>query len=183
MRFEMRRGGELSVADWARVYRLHAGTFHRHGHEPYLSAAFFTEASAHPAIEPRVLLARYAGEIIATAIFFRGRDTLYGRYWGAAGEYHSLHFEACYHQGIEYCIAEGLAHFEPGTQGEHKIARGFSPTLTHSAHLVRDRRFHAAIDRYLGEERAAIRAYAADAAAHVPFRARDELPDLPPDGA
>ena len=129
---------------------------------------------------PQVLLARHHGQIIATAIFFRGRDTLYGRYWGAAGDYHSLHFESCYHQGIEYCIREGLARFEPGTQGEHKLARGFTPTLTHSAHLIREARFAGAIGRFLVEERAAVRAYAEEAAAHVPYRAREAPLDVPP---
>jgi predicted N-acyltransferase len=182
VRFELKGGGALSAAEWQRVYALHAATFHRHGHEPYLSLGFFREVSAQAAVEPKVLLARQGAEIIATAIFFRGRDALYGRYWGAAGEHHSLHFEACYHQGIEYCIAEGLARFEPGTQGEHKIARGFTPTLTHSAHLIRDRRFRGAIARYLSDERAAVRAYAREAHAHLPFRAAAELPDPAPDG-
>ena len=169
--FAMRRGSELSAAEWQRVYALHAGTFHRHGHEPYLTPGVFAALSASAACEPLVLTANFGNEIIATAIFFRGAETLYGRYWGAAAEFHSLHFEACYHQGIEYCIREGLQHFEPGTQGEHKVARGFVPRLTHSCHLIRDARFREAIGRYLAEERAAIRAYANDVAAHAPFRA------------
>ncbi len=177
VRFEWRGGAALSAAEWQRVYALHAATFHRHGHEPYLSLRFFREVSRAPATEPAVLLAWHGREIIATAIFFRGREALYGRYWGAAGDYHSLHFEACYHQGIELCIAEGLQRFEPGTQGEHKIDRGFTPTLTHSAHRIHDTRFRAAIERYLAEERVAIRAYAEEAGQHVPFRHRDELPD------
>ncbi len=181
--FEMRLAGELSAPEWERVYALHASTFHRHGHEPYLNPDFFAEVGRSESIAPRVLLARHHGDIIATAIFFQGRDTLYGRYWGAAGDFHSLHFEACYHQGIEYCIGQGLSRFEPGTQGEHKIARGFSPTLTESAHLIRDPRFRSAIERYLADERTAIRAYAADAAGHVPYRAEAPLPDLPADDA
>ena len=76
---------------------------------------------------------------MAAAIFFWSADTLFGRYWGAADEFHSLHFEACYHQGIEFCIEHGLARFEPGTQGEHKISRGFEPVLTWSAHFITDR--------------------------------------------
>ena len=183
VRFEMRLAGELSTPEWQRVYELHASTFHRHGHEPYLNPGFFAEVARQEAIAPRVLLARHHGDIIATAIFFEGREALYGRYWGAAGEFHSLHFEACYHQGIEYCIAKGLTRFEPGTQGEHKIARGFSPTLTASAHFIREARFRTAIERYLVDERAAIRAYAADAAGHVPYRDAVPLPDLPPDDA
>jgi predicted N-acyltransferase len=179
IRFEMRIGGELDALEWQRVYRLHAGTFHRHGNEPYLNPAFFAEISRTLPGQPQVLLARRGHELVATALFFRGADTLYGRYWGAAGDYHSLHFEACYHQGIEYCIREGLARFEPGTQGEHKLARGFSPTITYSAHRIADPRFAAAIGRYLDEERAAVRAYAADADQHVPFRASGRPLDVP----
>ncbi len=85
---------------------------------------------------------------IAVAIFFVGDDALYGRYWGAGGNYHSLHFETCYYQGIEYCIEKKLQRFEPGTQGEHKVPRGFVPTLMSSAHYIVDPRFAAAIADY-----------------------------------
>ena len=91
---------------------------------------------------------------MAAAVFFRSADTLYGRYWGADADYHSLHFETCYYQGIDYCIEHGLQRFEPGTQGEHKIARGFEPALTWSAHWIanaaaaaRDRRLPGARGR------------------------------------
>jgi predicted N-acyltransferase len=177
--FEWRSGAELSAKDWKTVHRLHADTFRRHGHEAYLNLAFFTEISRTLPGQPQVLLARQAGEIVATAIFFRGADTLYGRYWGAAGDHHSLHFEACYHQGIEYCIGAGLRRFEPGTQGEHKLARGFAPAFTRSAHEIVEPRFAQAIARFLDDERAAVRAYAQEAGQHVPFRRADEL-QLPP---
>ena len=170
IRFEWRAGDELTRAEWAEVHALKTATFHRHGHEPYLGLDCFLELSRTPACRPLVLLAHKGGELVACAIFFRGSDTLYGRYWGAASEYHSLHFEACYHQGIEYCIGAGLRRFEPGTQGEHKIARGFRPVLSYSAHHIDDPRFRAAIARFHDPERAAIEAYAAQAAQHVPFR-------------
>ena len=181
IRFSWRSGDALSAQEWRAVYALKTATFHRHGHEPYLSLACLLELSRSPACRPLVLLATHDAAILACAIFFRGADTLYGRYWGAAAEHHSLHFEACYYQGIEYCIREGLARFEPGTQGEHKIARGFRPTLTHSAHYIDDPRFHAAIARFLGEERAAIEAYAAEAGRRVPFRAAGPPLELPPE--
>ncbi|HUO94671.1 MAG TPA: GNAT family N-acetyltransferase [Steroidobacteraceae bacterium] len=179
--FEWRSGEQLSGAEWRAVYALKAATFHRHGHEPYVPLACFTELSRSAACRPLVLLATKDRALVACAIFFRGADTLYGRYWGADGEHHSLHFEACYYQGIEYCIREGLRRFEPGTQGEHKIARGFRPTLTYSAHAIGDPRFRAAIERYLGEERAAIEAYAAETARHVPFKAECPPIELPPE--
>jgi predicted N-acyltransferase len=103
-------------------------------------------------------------------VFFSGQDTLYGRYWGAAEALHSLHFEACYHQGVELALERGLRRFEPGTQGEHKVARGFGPTLTHSLHWLADRRFHEAVERYVAAEAAHVREYAAGIAEHVPFK-------------
>jgi predicted N-acyltransferase len=107
---------------------------------------------------------------VACAIFFQSADTLYGRYWGAETDQHSLHFETCYHQGVDYCIEHGLKRFEPGTQGEHKVARGFEPTLTWSAHFITDRRFRAAIEDYLEREGPSIDAYAEEIREHVPFR-------------
>jgi hypothetical protein len=167
---EWRAGSTLDAHDWAVVHALLATTFHRHGHEPYLPAAFFEQVSRCPATEPRVLLAKAGDAVVAAALFFRGLDTLYGRYWGCVEAHHSLHFETCYHQGVEYCIQEGLQRFEPGTQGEHKIARGFAPTLTHSAHRIVDPRFEAAIRRYLDAERASVDAYFQSAGEHTPFR-------------
>ena len=173
---EWRHGSTLSEAEWQSVHGLLAGTFHRHGHEPYLPMDFFAAASREQATEPRVLLARAGGHVVAAALFFQGRDTLYGRYWGSTEAHHSLHFETCYHQGVEYCIREGVQRFEPGTQGEHKIARGFAPTLTRSAHRIADPRFAAAIGRYLTAERASIEDYATQAGSHVPFRRDLVLP-------
>src|SRR5690606_4916245 len=103
-----------------------------------------------------VKLALLQDQPVATAIFFRGPDTLYGRYWGALADFHSLHFETCYHQGIEFCIEHGIQRFEPGTQGEHKVARGFLPARTTSAHWIADTRFAAAIARSLDAEHAAV---------------------------
>jgi predicted N-acyltransferase len=107
---------------------------------------------------------------VAAAIFFVGPDALFGRYWGAAGDFHSLHFELCYHQGIEFCIAQGLARFEPGTQGEHKVARGFVPSRSWSAHYLTDARFRTAIADFLRREAVAVEDYAETVNAHVPYR-------------
>ncbi|HEV2443266.1 MAG TPA: peptidogalycan biosysnthesis protein, partial [Steroidobacteraceae bacterium] len=85
-------------------------------------------------------------------------------------DYHSLHFETCYHQGIEFCIERGVQRFEPGTQGEHKVSRGFEPTLTWSAHYIADAAFREAIGDYLEREGGAIDHYAAEVREHVPYR-------------
>jgi uncharacterized protein len=168
--FDTCMGGDLDGRLLDRVYAFHRDTFLRHGHEPYLTRSFFAEIARTLGDALMIKVARHGSKAVAAAIFFRSNDTLFGRYWGAEAEYHSLHFETCYHQGIEYCIQQGLQRFEPGTQGEHKVARGFEPVLTWSAHYIADRRFREAIDDYLGREGAAIDEYAAEVREHVPFR-------------
>jgi len=116
-----------------------------------------------------IMLARRSQRPVAAAIFLRGADTLYGRYWGASESVDCLHFELCYYQGIEYCIRHGVAAFDPGTQGEHKLARGFEPTPTTSAHWLADTRLRRAIERYLADERAAVARYRESCADHLPF--------------
>jgi uncharacterized protein len=173
--FEMRTGDQLDHAMLRSIYTLHEATFVRHGHEPYLSAEFFIQVAAALKQNFIATLAWRAGQLVATAVYFRSRDTLYGRYWGAVGDFHSLHFEACYHQGIEYCIRHGLQRFEPGTQGEHKLARGFEPVFTWSAHWLADRALREAVARFLERETEAIGEYADAAARHTPFRDRPAL--------
>jgi len=168
--FQTLAGEQMDDALWEIVYGFSAATFESRGHEHYLTAAFFRRVARALPGAVVVKLALFRGRPIATAIFFRGGDTLYGRYWGAAGDFHSLHFETCYYQGIEYCIEQGLARFEPGTQGEHKVPRGFEPTATWSAHWIADPRFRRAIDNYLDEERAAVDQYMSQVQEHLPFR-------------
>lgn len=172
VRFETRFGGELDAPLLERIYALHRDTFVRHGHEPYLTPAFFPEIARRLPESLMVKLAMHGRTLVAVAIFFRSEDTLYGRYWGAAADFHSLHFETCYHQGIEFCIERGLQRFEPGTQGEHKVSRGFEPQLTWSAHFIADRQFRAAIAQYLEREGAAVENYALEIQEHVPYRGR-----------
>jgi len=169
--FQIRTGRELDRATLEQVHALHASTFLRHGHQPYLNAAFFQRVAAALGEAFIAVLARRDAELVATAVYFRSQDTLYGRYWGASGDFHSLHFEACYYQGIELCIRQGLQRFEPGTQGEHKLARGFEPAFTWSAHWIADRAMRAAVAHYLEREAAAVTQYADSAAQHTPFRA------------
>ncbi|MEQ9737964.1 MAG: peptidogalycan biosysnthesis protein, partial [Algiphilus sp.] len=95
-------------------------------------------------------------EIVACALCVQGADTLYGRHWGCSEEIHSLHFETCYYQGIAYCIDQGLARFDAGTQGGHKLMRGFEPVLTYSLHWLAEPRLHEAVADFLQRERAVI---------------------------
>jgi predicted N-acyltransferase len=170
--FETLAGSEADKQLLDRIYALHRDTFLRHGHEPYLNRAFFSEITRTLGDALMFKVARHESQAVAAAVFFQSSDTLYGRYWGAAMDFNSLHFETCYHQGIEFCIERGLKRFEPGTQGEHKVSRGFEPTLTWSAHFITDPAFRDAIARYLEQEGAAVDAYAAEVREHVPYRER-----------
>ena len=170
IRFETRFGVELDPPLLDRIYAFHRETFLRHGREPYLTREFFGEIARTLGESLVVKIALHRSTPVAAAIFFWCPEALYGRYWGAGGDYHSLHFETCYHQGIEFCIERGLQRFEPGTQGEHKVARGFEPQLTWSAHEIRDRRFRAAIGEYLGREARWVDEYVGEIGAHVPYR-------------
>ena len=112
-------------------------------------------------------------EVVAAALYFRSSDTLYGRYWGCLREYDSLHFETCYYQGIEFCIANGLRRFDPGAQGEHKIQRGFEPVQTCSRHWIADPRLAEAVADFTRREARHTQAYMAEAERLLPFRSGD----------
>ena len=168
--FEHLRGDEPGAEDWNAVYEYYSHTFLRRGRAPYLNREFFAEIARTMPENLVVMLARFENRPIATAICFRSDDTLYGRYWGSLADFHSLHFEACYYQGIDYCIREGLSRFEPGTQGEHKLSRGFTPMATWSSHWIANPGFARAIGRFLDQERDHVNAYMRELAAHTPYR-------------
>ena len=150
--FQRLSGAQLDAERWRVVYRLISITFMRRGSLPYYDIEFFIEISRAMPDNILVILAEQDGEAIAAAVFFIGKNTLYGRYWGSDGDYNALHFETCYYQGIDYCIENGIAHFEPGTQGEHKVSRGFTPTTTWSAHWLAQPQFFEAIGDYIEAE-------------------------------
>jgi predicted N-acyltransferase len=168
--FEQLAADELSQRDWDAVFEFYSRTFMRRGRPPYLNREFFDEIITTMPDRLIVILARYESRPIATAICFRSDSALYGRYWGSLADFHSLHFETCYYQGIEYCIREKLALFEPGTQGEHKVSRGFSPTQTWSCHHVFDEEFRHAIEDFLDRETAYVDAYIDEVDEHVPYK-------------
>jgi hypothetical protein len=168
--FETLRGAAIDAATIDEVFDLHRRTFLRNHNEPYLTRACFRALPGALGDALVVKRARSAGQTVAAALFFQGGDALYGRYWGAYEQHHSLHFEACYHQGIEYCIEQGIARFESGAQGEHKVARGFAPATTWSMHWIVDRQFRSAIADYLQREGEDRDDYARYIAAHVPYK-------------
>ncbi len=171
-------GPELSEAQWHTVHAFYRSTFQRLGGVPTLTLPFFQEIATTLGERLLVVLAFAQGHEVAAAISFRSDSALYGRHWGCQADYDSLHFEACYYQGLEYCIQNGLQRFEPGAQGEHKIYRGFLPTLTHSAHWIADPGFRRAIADFLDRETPAVRDYARQLLQHSPYRDK-VTPDAP----
>jgi predicted N-acyltransferase len=171
VRLRIAHGDEASEADIAAMHGFYLQTFLEFGNTPALTEAFFFHLARAFPRELVIILAERDGSPIAGALCLRGGDTLYGRYWGAIEHVPGLHFEACYYQGIEYCLQEGLKVFEPGAQGEHKLARGFLPTLVRSRHWIADPRFARAIGEWCTEEVRSVRRYAELLTAHSPYRA------------
>jgi predicted N-acyltransferase len=167
-------GLQITKDLWRHFYRCYQLTYaKRSGHGGYLSATFFEQLGATMPEQLMLVVARQAGEIIACALTLQSQDTLFGRYWGASRDIDGLHFEACYYQGIEYCIERGLARFDPGVQGEHKIQRGFEPVYTCSSHLIRHEGFREAIAEFIGRENRHLEQYREESAALLPFRQSD----------
>ncbi|MGB5938445.1 MAG: GNAT family N-acetyltransferase [Rhodanobacter sp.] len=165
---EWRSGDTLDDDEWQRVHALYEATFDMKGNHAALTSAFFRRLGTLGSTA-QLALARDGSTIVAMALFVQGGNVLYGRYWGAAAEVPGLHFELCYYRGIEYAIARGLQRFEPGAQGEHKLARGFLPARTHSRHYLANPDFRAAVAKALASEAEAVDAYAAELLDHSPY--------------
>ncbi|MDM9558049.1 MULTISPECIES: GNAT family N-acetyltransferase [Bordetella] len=170
IRYRWLRGAQVDAEALAFFYRCYRHTYFAHGNPPYLSAEFFRRVHAAQPDALVLILAERDGEPVAAALNMQGGDTLYGRYWGALEFVAGLHFETCYLQSIDYCIRHGLARFEGGAQGEHKMARGLLPAPTWSAHWIADARFAAAIEDFLGRETRMMDGYLDELEAHTPFR-------------
>jgi len=168
--FSVRPGDDLSESEWLRVYALYANTYEERAQSPYLTREFFLDYGRKSGTPVRLVLAYEDAVMVAVAITLVGGDTLYGRHWGAADRYHSLHFETCYYQGIDYCIREGLKHFDAGAQGEHKLARGFTPQVTRSAHWLADPRLRDAVDHAMERERGYVEMREAVLESHSPYK-------------
>ena len=171
IRFRRLRGALLDKEAWSIVYALIARTFMLRGSLPYFDQDFFEGLSANLPDNILVIMAEKDDMPVAAAVFYESATTLYGRYWGSDGHYDALHFETCYYQGIDYCIETGKRLFEPGTQGEHKISRGFAPVETWSAHWLAHPEFANAIERYLNEEGRHIDRYIETVDEHTPYKA------------
>jgi len=164
------RGGQIEDEDVRFFYRCYQLTYEAHWSSPYLTLEFFQRLHAEMSDSLLLILAERDGVPLAAALNVIGDDALYGRYWGTTDFVPGLHFETCYTQAIEWCIANEVRYFEGGAQGEHKISRGLMPTPTYSAHWVADERFAAAIDEFLEHETAVIQNYRAELEEHAPFK-------------
>ena len=169
--FRLVRGDEASEGDLAAMHGFYLRTFADYGNSPALTLDFLRHLARAMPRQLVIVLGERDGEPVSGALCLRGGGTLYGRYWGASEQVPGLHFETCYYQGIDYCLREGLSRFEPGAQGEHKLARGFLPTIVRSRHRIADPRFAAALRDWCRDERRGVREYAATLASHSPFKA------------
>jgi predicted N-acyltransferase len=169
----MRRktGPEITPADWEFFVRCYALTYRAHRSTPYLNLAFFTRLGDALPDNVLLVLAERGGRPIAAALDLYSPEALYGRYWGAVEHVPCLHFEACYYQGLEFCIERGIPAFEGGAQGEHKLARGFLPAPTWSAHWLRHPQFADAVEKFLARESKGVERYIDELVEHSPFRA------------
>ena len=167
---EVLHGNEISEEQWRIFHGFYCSTFDKKSGYATLSLDFFLEISRTMPANIVLVMAKHQGEYVAGAFNIRGEKTLYGRHWGCCEDFHSLHFEACYYQGLAYCITHGLQRFEPGAQGEHKISRGFLPTPTWSAHWIAHPQFREAIDQFLQRETAGMQHYIEELSGHSPFK-------------
>ncbi|KGC04619.1 MULTISPECIES: GNAT family N-acetyltransferase [Burkholderia] len=173
--FRRLTGDRIADADWRFFSRCYRQTYREHYSSPYLNLDFFRTIGATMPENLLLVIAEADGRPIASAlaVYRRGEHgggTLYGRYWGAIEHVPCLHFETAYYQLLEFCIEAGLDTFEGGAQGEHKLARGFLPTVTHSAHWLAHPAFSDAVARFLERETEHIHAYVDELREHDPFR-------------
>ncbi|MGH8081372.1 MAG: GNAT family N-acetyltransferase [Lysobacter sp.] len=168
--FRVVEGRDASDADLKTMHGFYRNTFAEYGNHAALTLEFLRHLAREMPQSLVIFLAEREGEAIAGAFCLRGGDTLYGRYWGAHVNLPGLHFETCYYQGIEYCLREGLHRFEPGAQGEHKLARGFLPSEVRSRHWIAHPGFRDALRPWCREEAASVRRYAQTLGEHSPFK-------------
>lgn len=173
--FEKLTGAAITPAHWEFFHTCYADTYREHHSPPHLNLEFFRHLGATLADNTLLIIAYRAGQPIAGALNFFDEERLYGRHWGAI-EYHpALHFEACYYQAIEFCIERGLQIFEGGAQGEHKLARGFLPVETWSAHWLAQPEFSRAVEQFLSREAQGMAQYVDELNERVPFKSENQL--------
>jgi predicted N-acyltransferase len=167
-------GHSASHSDWQHFTDFYNITFERKWGMATFNLGFFLEVAERLPDRVLLVLADLDGDCLAGSLMYHSDTTLYGRHWGCRRQLDGLHFEACYYQGIEFAIERGLRLFEPGAQGEHKVARGFLPSRTCSSHWLVDERFRQPIADYVAQERAAVAEYMCELDARLPYRKESE---------
>ena len=171
-------GADLTEDHWDAFYQFYVDTGSRKWGSPYLNRRFFSEINDVMAQDLLLIMAKRAGRYIAGAINFIGGDTLFGRNWGCIEDHRFLHFEICYYQAIDFAIARGLKRVEAGAQGAHKVARGYLPQATYSAHWIAEPRFRDAVEQFLDDERQYVLQDIDHIEQHTPFKASTDLQSL-----
>jgi len=172
-------GADITEADWDVFYAFYMDTGARKWGRPYLNRRFFSLLGERMAAAVLLIFAYRDGRPIAGALNLIGSDTLYGRYWGAIEEHPFLHFEVCYHQAVDFALKRGLRCVEAGAQGEHKLARGYLPVTTHSAHFITDPALRRAVARHLEHERRQVDAMQSILTEAAPFRRNLDVAEDP----
>jgi len=171
--FRRLRGGEIKEGDWAFFARCYQRTYRAYRSTPYLNLEFFQRLGQAMPQHVLLIVAERGDRPIASALNLYAHETLYGRYWGTEEKLPCLHFETCYYQALEFCIEQGIKMFEGGAQGEHKLARGFLPVKTLSAHWLAHPEFSGAVERFLEREQRDITRYVDALNEHSPFKGRE----------
>jgi uncharacterized protein len=170
IRYRWLEGGDIRERDWAFLHRCYRQTYREHHSSPYLNLEFFCRLGDVLPGNMVLIVAERDGKPIASSLDIRDRDRLCGRYWGAVEHHSALHFETCYYQGIEYCIARGLSTFEGGSRGEHKLARGLAPVETCSTHWLAHPEFAAAVEQFIEREGRGMQHYVEELNERAPYK-------------
>jgi predicted N-acyltransferase len=163
-------GSDLAERHWDAFWEFYQDTGSRKWGRPYLTRRFFSMLGERMPEAVVLILAKREGRYVAGALNLKGTETLYGRYWGCVEDHPFLHFEICYYQAIDYAIENGLKHVEAGAQGGHKLARGYVPKPTYSAHWIIDPNFRRAVENYLESERRYVAEEIDELGDFAPFR-------------
>lgn len=173
VRFVHLTGNEATVGDWAFFYDCYRRTYRQHGGSPYLTRSFFPHIAQAMPKEVLLMIGYLGKQPLCASLHLVGGGRLYGRYWGTQQFVPGLHFEACYYQAIDYCITHGIAAFEGGAQGEHKLARGLEPVATFSTHWLAHPAFAHAVEDFLVRESRGVEAYLDELSERAPFKTID----------
>ena len=168
--FEWKVGRDIGEADWRFFVACYDNTYRQHHSTPYLNLDFFLRIGAAMPDNLLLVIGSRDGRPFCASLDVFSQEALWGRYWGTMGFVSGLHFETCYYQAIEFCIARGIGRFEGGAQGEHKLARGLMPVATWSAHWIGDADFEQAVQKFLARESRGIESYVNELGEHAPFK-------------